>query len=173
MSKTSTLIKTVSFAAGLGIAFTSAQAANINAACMMAPCVYDSRGTIVGIASSYEMVERYIHNKWYWMFADADGFTNNTMFFYTKSNCSGQPYVQYTGAMPPVANFDGATTIWGPGPSHAVIKVNAWSLMGAPNPTAAGACSSYGENYTFDMDAANATVVDTAANQLHPPFSVR
>jgi hypothetical protein len=178
MSKTSTLLKAASFAAGLAIP-TIAQAQSyqylLDWQCnwLRLPCIQDQRKANVGLSDSYEVLKRPFNGKWYLVFNDSDGFQNNTMFFYAHSNCSGQPYIAYRGELPVIVLFDGGTTFWGPGSSHAVTKLNAWSLQGAPNPTAAGACSSYGEDATFDTEAAEAIVIDTNANQFHPPFSAK
>lgn len=136
------------------------------------PCIVDDHKTNIGLADSYEVLKRRIGGKWYLLFADTNGLQDNTMFFYGNSTCAGQPYVDYQGGLPPIAWFDG-TTIWGPEPNHAVVTLGSWSLQGPPNPTAAGACASYGPNYTFQRDVAFPDKIDTTSHGWHPPFSVK
>jgi hypothetical protein len=170
MSNRLTLLTSAAFIATLGAA--NAQPQNLMFACEMGPCIYDSKNTIIGIANSYETLMRPIDGKWYLMFADTNGLQNNTMFFYANSTCTGQPYVDYQGELPPIAWFDG-TTIWGPEANHAVVSISSWSLQGPPNPTAAGACASYGQNYSFQRDVAFPDKIDTTNHGWHPPFSIK
>jgi hypothetical protein len=165
-----TLLTSAAFIATLGTA--EAQPQNLMIACQIVPCVYDSNNTIIGIINSPELLMRQLGGKWYVLFADADGLVNNTMFFYANSTCAGQPYVPRIGELPPVAWFDGSS-IWTADAAHTVVTLSSWSIQGPPNPTAAGACVSYGPNYTFNQDSSLAIKIDTTSHGWHPPFSIK
>ncbi|HEY3619490.1 MAG TPA: hypothetical protein VGK96_22000 [Candidatus Sulfotelmatobacter sp.] len=135
------------------------------------PCVTDQRRTNIGLSDSYEVLKRPINGKWYLIFNDTNGLQNNTMFFYANSTCTGQAYIAYKGELPPIAQFDGVT-LWGPEANHAVVSISSWSIQGPPNPTAAGACASYGPNYSFQQEVAFPEKIDTTNHGWHPPFKV-
>jgi hypothetical protein len=137
------------------------------------PCVTELNQprTNIGLSDSYEVLKRPINGKWYLIFNDTNGLQNNTMFFYANSTCTGQAYIAYKGELPPIAQFDGVT-LWGPEANHAVVSISSWSIQGPPNPTAAGACASYGPNYSFQQEVAFPEKIDTTNHGWQPPFAV-
>jgi hypothetical protein len=168
-----TLLHAAAFATGITIpAAAQPPSQNLDLDCRTKPCIQVSRGTIIGLANSYETLFRPIGGKWYVLSADAAGLQNDTHFFYTHADCSGQAYVPYKGDLPTFAWFDGSV-IWGPGPTHSVVTLNAWQWLDPPNSTDPAHCGSYGERYTFDLDVAPAVVIDATSHGFHPPFSMR
>jgi hypothetical protein len=98
------------------------------------------------------------------------------MFFYTsKGSCTSKAYLQYLGNLPPEAYFDGST-IWGPSPTHAVIKIQSYSLGGPPGSgtPAAGPCEPYGDSTDgYPVDVTNAVPIDMTNHGFRPPFSLK
>jgi hypothetical protein len=59
------------------------------------PCVRDRNNTLIGIPLAYISITRQINGTWYQYdgLRASEGATANGLFYYTGSNCSGQPYM--------------------------------------------------------------------------------
>ncbi len=107
---------------GVAIAATAyAQPPGMQTACKSTPCIYDSRGILVGMPQAIGLLWRQISGTWYQLNFMEYGLAGhgNTIFFFAGNNCTGQPYLSDDGELPHSAGYD---ALYYPDPSGAVIN---------------------------------------------------
>ena len=127
------------------------------------PTLYDARNVAVGTLLWQNEVVMRIGGQYYWLNATMQGLVNDAEFFYSSSNCSGTPYLEFSTGwyMVPYAVFDGVS-IWGPITSEeTTLGVNSYGR-------GPGSCSSY---QTTTLAAPAHIIESTVA--FRSPYSVR
>jgi hypothetical protein len=130
-----TFVKTVAFIAGLtlsGAAHAQSQAdPEMAGYCRTAPCIYDSRGTLVGTAQLLNDFFRRVNGVWYQGQWSNLGIFPNVLLEFTQPNCVGTAYMisgypQPDGSMkltkPTAMGWDGQS-FWAPRGTQQIINV--------------------------------------------------
>jgi hypothetical protein len=133
------------------------------AAMAQRPMLYDGRNVPIGTLLWQNEVLMRIGGQDYWLNATMQGLVNDAEFFYSSSNCSGTPYLEFSTGwyMVPYAVFDGVS-IWGPVTSEeTTLNVNSYGR-------GPGSCSSY---QTTTLAAPAHIIEPTVA--FRSPYSVR
>lgn len=156
-----------------------ASAANQAVSCQSTPCIYDSRGTVIGPPAETGYVSREFNQNqsargWYKFPIQTgrlnsqppDGVVQNPTFLFQEpvsGGCHGQPYLYYSDLLPPYAEFDGAT-FWGQSQSTGPVAIGYKSI------------SWFGTCYDRADDSAPLAIpypINTTSHGWVPPFIVK
>jgi hypothetical protein len=139
------------------------------------PCIRDRNNTVVGIPWPYLSITRQINGTWYQYdgLRASDGITANGLFYYTGSNCSGQPYMVTSELIPTQMLYDGSAFFAPIGDPQALTSA---SYSYPAKPQRGGYCvnqycvETHSAN-PCEITAAPASKVETIT--FYPPFKMQ